>query len=137
MSFVRYQSPYFIADFKSAPWCPYKFVNIRSWSFSPPWCCTGGAFSWTVANDRAATCWPWVARTADRDERLASEDDVDGAAARGIIMAGFVQPKAFRTQNGCWDVGCLEEDEVKFAAIPAPAEYALSESSDWREVTWD
>ena len=39
-----------MALFKSAPWWPYRFWNIRSWSFSPPkWVLLGGGASWTVA----------------------------------------------------------------------------------------
>jgi len=37
ISLVLYQSPYFMALFRSAPWWPYKFWKMRSWSLSPPY----------------------------------------------------------------------------------------------------
>jgi hypothetical protein len=51
ISFVLYQSPYFFALARSAPWCPYRFWNIRSSSASGP-CRDLGALSWTVASPR-------------------------------------------------------------------------------------
>jgi hypothetical protein len=38
-----------MALFKSAPWCPYRFWKILSWSFRPPYVLLGGV-SWTVAS---------------------------------------------------------------------------------------
>jgi hypothetical protein len=37
-----------MALFRSAPWCPYRFWKILSWSLRPPYTLFGGA-SFTVA----------------------------------------------------------------------------------------
>jgi hypothetical protein len=53
ISLVLCQSPYFMALLISAPWWPYKFWKILSWSFKPPYVLTGFAFvSFTVARVR-------------------------------------------------------------------------------------
>lgn len=87
ISLVLYQSPYFIALFKSVPWWPYRLVNIRSWSFRPPYCLLG-APSWTVAKERAWDEGRRAAAEAEGRERLESwaREALVGAAARVIIV---------------------------------------------------
>jgi hypothetical protein len=68
ISLVLCQSPYFMALLRSAPWCPYKFWKMRSWSFNPPYTLFGGA-SLTVA--RVLFCVRWGVEAAT-DRRVAA-----------------------------------------------------------------
>jgi hypothetical protein len=68
ISLVLCQSPYFMALFRSAPWCPYKFWKILSWSFRPPYTLFGGA-SLTVARVLFCVC----EGVAAVDRRVAAE----------------------------------------------------------------
>lgn len=64
ISFVLYQSPSFIALFRSAGVSPYRFWKIRSWSASPPnFVLGGGATSLAVARpQRWAIMEEWTIR---------------------------------------------------------------------------
>jgi hypothetical protein len=96
ISFVLCQSPYFMALFRSAPWCPYKFWKILSWSFRPPYTLFGAA-SFTVA--RVLFCVGEGVAVVDR--RVAAEAagrarwaaalraDEAGACRASIVNAGM------------------------------------------------
>ena len=121
ISLVLYQSPYFIALFRSAPWWPYRLVKIRSLSCRLRSCCTGGA-SWTVAIDRFCEAES-VRRAGVADERSAF--DADGAdsillnVCLSLLLGGNVR---LRRLGACeradqWDVAVAEVrsevDDVK------------------------
>ena len=67
ISFVLYQSPHFMACFRSGGCRPYKFWNILSWSFNPPYTRGGcaAAPSWTVAKPRRCACGCCCANCCD------------------------------------------------------------------------
>lgn len=80
ISFVLCQSPYFIALFRSAPWWPYRFWKIRSWSLRPPYVLLGAA-SFTVARVRFC-CWVGAAAVARRVAAVVAGSARWAAAAR-------------------------------------------------------
>jgi hypothetical protein len=69
-----------MALFRSAPWCPYRFWKILSWSFNPPYTLFGGA-SLTVAKFLFCVREGVVAATESRAA-------VRGAAALSAELAG-------------------------------------------------
>ena len=95
------QSPYFCALFKSAPWCPYKFWKILSWSLRPPYVLFGGA-SCTVASVLfcvrfwGAAVERRVAAEAAGSARWAAALSVDeaGACRASIVIAVCVLSSA-------------------------------------------
>jgi hypothetical protein len=98
ISLVLCQSPYFLALARSAPWCPYRFWNILSWSFNPPKCVRFGGWgaSCTVANPRVCCAEP--AELGNRDAAPADDGRtrlvraetalVDGACRDSIVGDG-------------------------------------------------
>lgn len=96
ISFVLCQSPYFWALFKSAPWCPYRFWKILSWSFNPPYTLLGGV-SCTVARvlfwvrDGVAAAERRVAVEVAGRARWAAAPSADGAGACRASIVGAVR----------------------------------------------
>jgi hypothetical protein len=86
-----------MALFRSAPWCPYKFWKILSWSFKPPYVLFGGA-SFTVAKvlfcvrEGVAAVERRVAAEAAGRARWAAALSADeaGACRASIVNAVFV-----------------------------------------------
>ena len=112
ISFVLCQSPYFIALFKSAPWWPYKFWKMRSWSLRPPYVLLGAA-SFTVARvrfcccDGAAAVERRVAAVAAGSARWAAAARADEAGARRASIVNAVCVCA-RAIGACGAASLLE-----------------------------
>jgi len=73
----------------SAPWCPYKFWKILSWSFNPPYTLFGGA-SLTVARFLFCVLEGVVAATERRAAArgaLALSAELAGACRASIVYA--------------------------------------------------
>jgi hypothetical protein len=134
ISFVLCQSPYFCALFRSAPWCPYKFWKILSWSFRPPYILFGGA-SFTVANALFCVRCGGVAverraaAEAAGNTRWAAPLSVEGVGAcrASIFDAGFLIGCAIDARAageralsyGCGGCEVRDIDDPSFYGKPA------------------
>jgi hypothetical protein len=101
ISFVLYQSPYFFALFKSAPWCSVQILEDTILILQPPkWIrFGGGGASWTVASPRVC-CDGGNGRRESRGSVCCRRQDPlrddetalgEGACRESIVRCGCAQ----------------------------------------------